>query len=232
MSASHTRPQPKTTPSRTLSSIALPGRGMGQPPTTIGCWMGSCRKKTCHAIEALPFLPPQEAIFNGKREANNSVRVYFNPENQARFAVCRRIAAGFLDPRVLRAIEEKTGADLSGSRLRIEYCQDTEGFWLAPHTDISVKTFRMLIYLSDDPRLKNAGTDIHEGPPDFKHVASAPYGRNLGFIFVPGKNTWHAVGKRPAPRRGAEIAHRELCHRRHGGRRPSCRSGPLVAMNS
>jgi hypothetical protein len=149
------------------------------------------------AIEALPFLPPQEANFNGTREANNSVRVYFTPENQARFAVCRRIAAGFLDPRVLRAIEATTGADLSGSRLRIEYCQDTEGFWLAPHTDISVKKFSMLIYLSDDPRLKDAGTNIHEGPPDFRHVASAPYGRNLGFIFVPGKNTWHAVGKRP-----------------------------------
>ena len=97
----------------------------------------------------------------------------------------------------MRAIEETTGAELAGSRLRIEYCQDTEGFWLAPHTDISVKTYSMLIYLSDDPRLKNAGTDIHEGPPDFKHVASAPFGMNLGFIFVPGKNTWHAVGKRP-----------------------------------
>jgi hypothetical protein len=149
------------------------------------------------AVLALPFLPPQDAIFNGKRETNNAVRVYFNPESQARFAVCRRIAEGFLDPRVLRAIEEKTGADLSDSRLRIEYCQDTEGFWLAPHTDISVKTFSMLIYLSDDPRLINAGTDLHEGPPEFKHVASAPYGRNLGFIFVPSKNTWHAVGKRP-----------------------------------
>ena len=149
------------------------------------------------AIEALPFLPPQEAVFDGSREANNSVRVYFNPENQARFAVCRRIAAGFRDPRVLQAIEGTTGADLSGSRLRVEYCQDIEGFWLAPHTDISVKTFSMLIYLSDDARLKNAGTDIHEGPPDFKHIASAPYARNLGFIFIPGKNTWHAVGKRP-----------------------------------
>ncbi len=158
---------------------------------------GVLSEEDVSAIEALPFLPLQDALFNGKREANNAVRVYFNPETQARFAVCRRIAAGFLEPRVLRAIEETTGADLSGSRLRIEYCQDTEGFWLAPHTDISVKTFTMLIYLSDDPRLKNAGTDIHEGPPDFRHLASAPYGRNLGFIFVPGKNTWHAVGKRP-----------------------------------
>ena len=149
------------------------------------------------AIEALPFLPPQDVIFNGKREANNAVRVYFNPQNQARFAVCRRLAAGFLDPHVLSAIEAKTGAHLSGSRLRIEYSQDTEGFWLAPHTDISVKTFTMLIYLSGDARLVNAGTDLHEGPPDFKHVATAPYGRNLGFIFIPGKNTWHAVGRRP-----------------------------------
>ena len=149
------------------------------------------------ALLALPFLPPQDMVFNGKRETNNAVRVYFNPENQARFAVCSRIVAGFQDPRVIRAIEETTGAELADSRLRIEYCQDTEGFWLAPHTDISVKTYSMLIYLSDDPRLKNAGTDIHEGPPDFKHVASAPFGMNLGFIFVPGKNTWHAVGKRP-----------------------------------
>ncbi len=149
------------------------------------------------AVEALPCAPPQDAVFDGRREANNSVRVFFNPEAQARFQVCRRIVEGFLDPRVRLAIEETSGADLSGSRLRIEYCQDTEGFWLAPHTDISVKKFSMLIYLSDDPRLRNAGTDIHEGPPGFRHVASAPYGRNLGLIFVPGKNTWHAVGKRP-----------------------------------
>ncbi len=158
---------------------------------------GALPEEDVSAVLALPFLPPQDAIFNGKRESNNAVRVYFTPENQVRFAVCRRIAAGFLDPRVLRAVEETTGAELRGSRLRIEYCQDTEGFWLAPHTDISVKKFSMLIYLSDDARLKDAGTDIHEGPPDFRHVASAPYGRNLAFIFVPGKNTWHAVGKRP-----------------------------------
>jgi hypothetical protein len=149
------------------------------------------------AIEALPFPPPQASVFDGKRDTNNSVRVFFNPENQNRFEVCRRIVAGFEDPRVRRAIEETTGADLSDSHLRIEYCQDTEGFWLAPHTDISVKTFSMLVYLSDDPRLKQAGTDIHEGPPDFRLAASAPYGRNLGLIFVPGKNTWHAVGRRP-----------------------------------
>jgi hypothetical protein len=149
------------------------------------------------AIVALPFAPPSDAVFDGKRESNNAVRVFFNLENQERFEVCRRVAAGFTDARVLLAIEAATGACLSDSRLRIEYCQDVEGFWLAPHTDISVKTFTMLIYLSDDPRLAHAGTDLHEGPPDFAYAGSAPYGRNLGLIFVPAKNTWHAIGKKP-----------------------------------
>jgi len=149
------------------------------------------------AIAALPFAPPSGAVFNGRRETNNATRVYFNRDNQDRFEVCRRAVAGFQDARVRRAIEEATGADLSDGHLRIEYCQDTEGFWLEPHTDIFVKKFTMLVYLSDDPRLKAAGTDVHEGPPEYKYLCSAPYGKNLGVIFIPGPNTWHAVGKRP-----------------------------------
>ena len=148
----------------------------------------------CEAIASLPFDPPSDAVFDGRRETNNSTRVYFTPENQEKFDVCRRVVEGFEDPAVRHEIETTTGADLSGSRLRIEYCQDTDGFWLEPHTDISVKKFTMLVYLSDDPNLALAGTDIHEGPPDFKYVGSAPYGRNLGVIFIPGDNTWHAVG--------------------------------------
>jgi hypothetical protein len=158
---------------------------------------GALPEEDVAAIEALPFAPPEAAVFDGKRESNNAVRVFFNRENQERFEVCRRVAQGFDDARVRRAIEEATGADLSDGHLRIEYCQDVEGFWLAPHTDISVKKFSMLVYLSDDPRLAQAGTDLHEGPPDFKYAGSAPYGRNLGLIFVPAKNTWHAISKKP-----------------------------------
>jgi hypothetical protein len=151
-------------------------------------------KGNCEAIASLPFAPPQDSIFNGKRETNNSTRVYFTPENQAKHAVCRRVAEGFKDKNVRRAIEKETGTDLSGTRLRVEYCQDTDGFWLEPHTDIFIKKFTMLVYLSDDINLATAGTDIHEGPPDFKYTGSAPYGRNLGVIFIPGKNSWHGVG--------------------------------------
>ena len=151
----------------------------------------------CEAIVGLPFAPPTDVQFDGKRETNNATRVYFTPENQARFDVCQRVVECFQAPAVRAEIEAATGADLSGGRLRIEYCQDGEGFWLEPHTDIAVKLFTMLIYLSDDPGLKDAGTDLHKGPPDFRYVASAPYGRNKGLIFIPGESTWHGVGRHP-----------------------------------
>jgi hypothetical protein len=51
--------------------------------------------------------------------------------------------------------------------------------------------------LSDDPGLRLAGTDIHEEPPDFKYVTSAPYGKNLGVISIPAGNTWHGIGHNP-----------------------------------
>ena len=149
------------------------------------------------SIANLPFDPPSGSIFNGRRETNNTTRVYFSPENQARFDVCRQVADGFKSTHVIEEIERTTGTNLENTQLRIEYCQDIEGFWLEPHTDIFAKKFTMLVYLADDPTLANAGTDIHEGPPDYKYVVSAPYARNKGVIFIPGKDTWHAVGKRP-----------------------------------
>ena len=151
----------------------------------------------CEAIAGLPFAPPRDAQFDGRRETNNATRVYFTPENQARFEVCKRVVDCFQAPAVRAAIEAATGAALSGGHLRIEYCQDGEGFWLEPHTDIAVKLFTMLIYLSDDPGLTETGTDLHEGPPDFRYVGSAPYGRNRGLIFVPGRSTWHGAGHNP-----------------------------------
>ncbi len=149
------------------------------------------------ALLALPVAAPADAVFNGRRETNNAQRMFFGREAQEKFAVCRRLVDGFKDPRVIEAIERTTGAKLKGTRLRIEYCQDSPGFWLEPHTDIAVKKFTMLIYLLDDPGLRLAGTDIHEGPPDFKYVISAPYGKNLGVIFIPAGNTWHGVGHHP-----------------------------------
>lgn len=153
--------------------------------------------KVCDAITALPFAPPSSAVFDGRRETNNSTRVYFSPEQQAKFAVCREVADAFRHAQVIQAIEDTTGADLSRGRLRVEYCQDVDGFWLEPHVDIPVKLFTMLIYLSDAPELYDAGTDIYDDSLKHKRVATAPYEFNAGMIFIPGKDTWHGFSKRP-----------------------------------
>jgi hypothetical protein len=55
----------------------------------------------------------------------------------------------------------------------------------------------MLIYLSDDPALRDAGTDIYDSSPDHGLVRSVPYERNAGMIFIPGAQTWHGFTKRP-----------------------------------
>ena len=149
----------------------------------------------CEAIAALPYDPPRDTVFNGRRETNNETRVLFTPQTQMKFPVCQRIVAGLKDAAVSQAIEQATGTDLSDGHLRIEYCQDTEGFWLEPHTDIFVKKFTMLVYLSDEPGLAQAGTNIFEGPPEHKYVGSAPYGKNKGVIFIPAENTWHGMGQ-------------------------------------
>jgi hypothetical protein len=149
------------------------------------------------AIAGLPFPPPESARFDGRRETNNSTRVYFSKENQERFAVCREVADAFRHPRVLSAIERETGALLTDGRLRVEYCQDVDGFWLEPHVDISVKLFTMLVYLSGEAALRSAGTDIYDANPEHKLVATAPYERNKGLIFIPGTDTWHGFTPRP-----------------------------------
>ena len=151
----------------------------------------------CDAIAGLPVAPPSGAVFDGRREANNSSRVYFSPENQQKFSVMQDVADAFRAVDTRRTIETLTGTDLSKGQLRIEYCQDIDGFWLEPHLDISVKLFTMLVYLSDDPNLRDAGTDIYDASPEHKLVASAPYEKNKGLIFIPGKDTWHGFTKRP-----------------------------------
>ncbi|MGE0701368.1 MAG: 2OG-Fe(II) oxygenase [Hyphomicrobiaceae bacterium] len=149
------------------------------------------------AIAGLPYAPPAAAQFDGRRESNNSTRVYFSKENQLRFPVCRELADAFRHPQVMAAIERETGTDLTQGQLRIEYCQDVDGFWLEPHVDISVKLFTMLVYLSGEPELHDAGTDIYDASPEHRLVGTAPYERNKGLIFIPGKDTWHGFSPRP-----------------------------------
>ena len=147
------------------------------------------------AVCALPLTPPDIRDTEGRRETHNSSRLFFGAEAQARFPVCRDIVAALQSPQTVGYLQRQTGAVLHGSYLRVEYCLDTDGFWLEPHTDIGAKFFTMLIYLADPPAGEDWGTDIYETPD--KPVGSAPARRNGGLVFVPATDTWHGFIRRP-----------------------------------
>ncbi len=151
--------------------------------------------EACDAVVDLPFKPAVIEDTHGKRETHNALRCFFNAENRARFPVCESVASALQSPETVALIERTCDVDLTGTYLRIEYCQDTDGFWLEPHTDIGVKKYTMLIYLSQGPGSENWGTDVLDA--DHNLVATAPCRYNSGLIFVPGDNTWHGFHKRP-----------------------------------
>ena len=147
------------------------------------------------AVAALPWAPPAVGDTLGKRETNNATRNYFDAAAQAEHAVCAEVAKAFQSRAMIDAIEAGCDVSLSGSNLRIEYCQDTDGFWLEPHTDIGVKRFTMLIYLSQGDECADWGTDVYD---ENRQLAErAPYAFNEGLIFIPARNTWHGFARRP-----------------------------------
>jgi hypothetical protein len=150
---------------------------------------------TCAAIDALPVTPPAIGDTFGRRETHNSSRLFFGVEQRALHPVCDHVAQALQRPDVVHRLEGLCDVRLAGGSLRIEYCLDTDGFWLEPHTDIGAKLFTMLIYLSDEPGCEAWGTDLYDA--EQKWVGRSPYERNGGLIFIPGPQTWHGVEKRP-----------------------------------
>jgi hypothetical protein len=148
-----------------------------------------------HDITNLPVAPAGIGDTQGRRETHNSTRWFFGVEQQQNFPACHAVAQAMQNPKVAEALELTCAVDLHGSFLRIEYCLDTDGFWLEPHTDIGAKFFTMLIYLTDPAPGEDWGTDIYVSPAE--HAATIPYRRNHGLIFIPSANSWHGFAKRP-----------------------------------
>ena len=145
-------------------------------------------------ITALPFSAPALGGVSGKREVHNATRTYFDAGNMAKFPVCRAFNEAFQDRRVTQGIETLFGTSLKGNYLRTEYAQDINEFWLQPHTDLGVKTFTMLLYLSTDPAHRDLGTDIYD--TNKKHVGRSPFTPNGAMIFVPSDITYHGFESR------------------------------------
>ena len=147
------------------------------------------------ALRGLPFGAPDLGGVSGKRELHNDQRHYFDAGNMARFDACAAVADAFQSRAVTDAVTANTGADLSGSYVRLEYAQDTDGFWLEPHTDLGVKRFTMLIYLADGAGQMELGTDIYADHDTW--AKTTPFVDNTALVFVPGANTWHGLARRP-----------------------------------
>jgi hypothetical protein len=146
-------------------------------------------------IRSLPFAAPEIGDTAGRRETHNTSRLFFGTRAQARHPVCAVVAAAYQDERTIARLESLCDVSLSGSFLRIEYCLDTPGFWLEPHTDIGAKLFTHLVYLSTEPGSEAWGTDLLA--PDGRLVARAEATPNSGLIFVPSHNSWHGFAPRP-----------------------------------
>jgi hypothetical protein len=148
------------------------------------------------ALDALPFEPPPLDGVSGSREVHNATRRYIDQDNIADFPVCRAVAEAFQDPRTVALVEQVTGAQVGGCCLRIEYAQDTDGFWLQPHTDLGVKKFTLLYYLSPESEA-DLGTDVYSDADTWSH--RAPFTPGNALAFVPSDNTWHGFAPRPIP---------------------------------
>ena len=146
-------------------------------------------------LKDMPFPVADLGGVSGSREAHNPDRVYFAADNLKTFESARAAAEAFQDPEIVTFLSDAFAAPLANTYVRIEYAQDTDGFWLKPHTDIGVKMFTMLIYMSDDPHHSDLGTDIYAD--ENTHVGRSPFEPNAAMIFVPSKSTWHGFEKRP-----------------------------------
>jgi len=140
-------------------------------------------------LQNLPFPAPDLGGESGTRELHNKSRNYFDVEHRAKHDVCDLVAQALQDSEVVATVEKTFGTDLSDTFLRVEYGQDTNGFWLEPHTDIGVKSFTMLLYLSDGEGHEKLGTSIYADKET--HVGESPFEPNLAMIFVPSNDTWH-----------------------------------------
>jgi hypothetical protein len=145
-------------------------------------------------LRKLPFSPPGLDGVSGKRELHNDQRHYFDADNNIRFDVCGAVADAFQSSDVAGVIQAKTGSDLDGTFVRLEYAQDTAGFWLEPHTDLGVKRFTMLMYLAESTDQADLGTDVYRDPQTW--AKRPPFIDNTALVFVPGSNTWHGMSAR------------------------------------
>lgn len=152
--------------------------------------------ETALALAQLEIVVPEDLdLSSGRRETNNKTRMFFDTAGQQREPAMRALAEAMQSPEVVAAWEKTCDIDLTGTYLRIEYCRDTDGFWLEPHTDIGAKRITIMNFLSVGEESSGWGTDIYDD--QMKFFESVPGDFNCGLIFIPGTNSYHGFERRP-----------------------------------
>ena len=144
---------------------------------------------TLAGLKAWPHAAPEVRHALGRRAENNPTRQYVDANAIAAVRPARALAEAFQDPRIVSAVEARCGTSLAGTNLRIEYAQDSAGFWLEPHTDIGEKALTAFIYLNDGNEVRDWGTDLYSD----RHTPQKrlPLVDNTGVFFIPGDETWY-----------------------------------------
>lgn len=137
----------------------------------------------------LPYETYDLNYVDGSREEFNKYRQYLTPEVIEKNDCAKEIANVFLSKDVISFIEKKGNISLKDTLLRIEHTIDRKNFWLNPHTDLGVKKFTALLYLSSGEEMDSWGTDIYYNA--HKHCKKVPYSPNTMLIFFPTDKTWH-----------------------------------------
>lgn len=177
------------------AALAFANAEVKNTPYQYWLFEGALSNELCNGITALPIEPAGEYDTQGKRDSHNELRRFFSPEMRNEFKAINDVTELFHSKPVIKAIEKMCNISLSGSYLRIEYCQDKNGFWLEPHMDIKEKLVTIQIYLNTDADAETLGTDIYN--PDKSHFGRAPASINKGMVFVPKEpNSYHGFEKR------------------------------------
>ena len=140
-------------------------------------------------------VPSTNALVGNQRSALGG-RFFFSPANRTRYRACDDVARAFQSMEVSHFIERYADTKITNTRLRIEYTQDRDGYYLEPHTDtIDPKRFTLVVTLPRALHLEAMGTDLYDN--DHSHVSTQPRTINGGLAFVPGSQTWHGFSKKP-----------------------------------
>lgn len=139
------------------------------------------------------LAPPSWSGADGRRAWNND-RVFVDAEMQQEVPEIAALAEALQSPEVLKTIEDTCDLDLTGLYLRIEYCMDSQGFWLEPHTDLGVKRLTLQVYCARDTAASAWGTSIYDNSRQWAGNMDASF--NNALMFVPSNDTWHGFEAR------------------------------------